>query len=112
MPLTFEAIRKMALALDNVEETTSYGTPAFKVKGVMIARLRDDIGALVVWMRIEDREQLIAEDPDTYFVTDHYLEYPYILVHLARATPDAMRDLLRGAWRSAAAEKKKGKGRR
>jgi hypothetical protein len=112
MPLTFEAIRKMALALDNVEETTSYGTPAFKVKGVMIARLRDDIGALVVHMPIEDRDALIAEDPETYFITDHYLKYPYILVNLARATPDAMRDLLRGAWRSAAAEKKKGKGRR
>jgi hypothetical protein len=112
MPVSFEAIRKMALALENVEETTSYGTPAFKVGKTMIARLRDDIGALVVWMRIEDREQAIAEDPETYFVTDHYLKYPYILVNLSRVTPDAMRDLLRGAWRSAAAEKKKGKGRR
>ena len=112
MSVTFEAIRKMALALENVEETTSYGTPAFKVGRTMIARLRDEIGALVVGMRIEDREQLIAEDPETYFVTDHYLKYPYVLVNLSRVTPDAMRDLLRGAWRSAAAEKKKGKGRR
>src|SRR5271169_1321432 len=92
MPVTFEAIRKMALALEDVEETTSYGTPAFKVKGVMIARLRDDIGALVVHMPIEDRAALIAEDPETYFITDHYLEYPYILVKLARADADAMRD--------------------
>jgi hypothetical protein len=112
MSVTFEAIRKMALALENVEETTSYGTPAFKVGRTMIARLRDEIGALVVGMRIEDREQLIAEDPETYFVTDHYLKYPYVLVNLSRVTPDAMRDLLRGAWRSAAAEKKKGKARR
>jgi hypothetical protein len=107
--MTFEAIRKMALELDNVEEAKSYGTPAFKVGGAMIARLRDDIGALVVRMSIEDRQELIEADPETYFITDHYLEYPYILVKLARVTPDAMRDLLRGAWRSAAAEKKKGK---
>jgi hypothetical protein len=60
-------------------------------------------------MSIEDRQELIEADPETYFITDHYLEYPYILVKLARVTPDAMRDLLRGAWRSAAAEKKKGK---
>jgi hypothetical protein len=106
MPVSFEAIRKMALALDNVEEATSYGTPAFKVGGTMMARLRDDIGALVVRMSIEDRQELIAADPETYFITDHYLEYPYILVNLARVTPDAMRDLLRGAWRSSAAEKK------
>ncbi len=61
--MTFEAVRKIALGMEGVEEATSYSTPAFKVKGTMIARLRDDIGALVVRMRIEDREQLIAEDP-------------------------------------------------
>jgi hypothetical protein len=103
MPVTFDAIRKMALALDNVEEAKSYGTPAFKVGGVLIARLRDDIGALVVRMSIEDRAELIAADPQTYFITDHYLEYPYILVNMARANPDAMRDLLGGAWKGALA---------
>ena len=82
--MTFEAIRRIALALDNVEEGTSYGTPAFKVGGVLFARLRDDIGALVLRMSIDDRQELIAADPETYFITDHYLEYPYILVNLAR----------------------------
>jgi hypothetical protein len=101
MPMTFDAIRKMALALDGVEEGTSYGTPAFKVGGVMFARLRDDIGALVVRMSIDDRQELMAEDPETYFIIDHYLKYPYILIRLSRVEPDAMRDLLRAAWRSA-----------
>src|SRR5579862_3628404 len=99
--MTFEAVRKMALALDHVEEATSYGTPAFKLGGGMIARLRDDIGALVVRMSIEDRQELIAADPETYFIIDHYLEYPYILVNLARVEPDAMSDLLKGACRLA-----------
>jgi hypothetical protein len=106
MAMTFEAVRKIALALDNVEEGTSYGTPAFKVQGALMARLRDDLGALVVRMSIDDRQELIAADPETYFITDHYLNYPWILVNLARAHPDAMRDLLRSAWRAAAAEKK------
>jgi hypothetical protein len=102
--MTFEAIRTMALALDGVEQATSYGTPAFKVGGAMIARLRDDIGALVVRMSIEDRQELIAEDPETYFITDHYLNYPYILVNLSRVHPDAMRDLLKGACKMAAGD--------
>ena len=106
MPVTFEVIRKMALALDNVDEGTSYGTPAFKVKGALMARLRDDIGALVVRMSIDDRAELMAADPETYFVTDHYLEYPWRLVRLSKVRPDAMRDSLRGAWRSAAAQRK------
>jgi hypothetical protein len=109
--MTFEAVRKMALALDNVEEATSYGTPAFKVRGALFARLRDDLGALVVYMSIDDREALMAADPATYFITNHYLNYPWILVNLARVHPDAMRDLLRGAWRSAAAVKGGTKGR-
>jgi hypothetical protein len=104
--MTFDAVRKIAMAMDGVEEATSYGTPAFKVGGTMIARLRDDIGALVVRMSIEDRAELIAADPQTYFITDHYLEYPYILVSLARANPDAMRDLLLGAWKGALAAAK------
>jgi hypothetical protein len=111
MAMTFEAVRKIALALDNVEEGTSYGTPAFKVRGVLIARLRDDIGALVVRMSIDDREELIAADPKTYFITDHYLNYPWILINLARVHPAAMRDLLRAAWRSASAAKKGTSGR-
>jgi hypothetical protein len=106
MAMTFEAVRKIALGLDNVEEGSSYGTPAFKVRGALIARLRDDLGALVVRMSIDDREALMAADPQTYFITDHYLNYPWILVNLARVHPDAMLDLLRGAWRSAAEEKK------
>jgi hypothetical protein len=104
--MTFDAVRKIAMAMDGVEEATLYGTPAFKVGGTMIARLRDDIGALVVRMSIEDRAELIAADPQTYFITDHYLEYPYILVSLARANPDAMRDLLLGAWKGALAAAK------
>jgi hypothetical protein len=106
MAVTFDAIQKMALALDNVEEATSYGTPAFKLGGTMIARLRDDLGALVLRMSIEDREALTAEDPETYFITDHYLNYPYVLIRMTRVHPDAMRDLLRGAWKTAAAQKK------
>jgi hypothetical protein len=105
--MTFDTIRTMALALDGVEEATSYGTPAFKVGGTLIARLRDDIGALVVRMSIEDRGELMAEDPETYFISDHYLNYPYILVNLERVKPDAMRDLLRGASKSAAEGKKR-----
>jgi len=104
--MTFAAVRKMALTLEGVEEATSYGTPAFKVQSKFMARFRPELDALVVPMSIEGREELIAADPETYFITDHYLKYPYVLVRLARVHPDAMQDLLRGAWRSAATAKK------
>jgi hypothetical protein len=62
-------------------------------------------------MDFEQRAELMAADPETYFITDHYLNYEWILVRLDRVDPDALRDLLLGAWRSAAADKKKKKKR-
>jgi hypothetical protein len=99
----------MALALDHAEEGSSYGTPGFKVGGVLFARLHQSLDALVVRMDHEQRAALMEADPETYFITDHYLNYEWILVRLDRVDPDALRDLLRGAWRAAAADKKKPK---
>ena len=107
MAVTFETVRQMALSLDNVEEGTSYGTPAFKVGGVLFARLREDLDSLVVRMDFEPREELMAADPETYYITDHYLNYQWILVRLGRVHPDALRDLVRMAWRSAASSKRR-----
>jgi hypothetical protein len=105
--MTFEAVRRMALTLDHVEESTSYGTPAFKVRGALVARLHQDRHSLVLRMDFEQRAELMAADPETYYITDHYLNYECVLVRLARVHPDALRDLLRMSWRAAAADKKK-----
>jgi hypothetical protein len=112
MSVTFNTVRRIALALDNVEESTSYGTPAFKVHGVLFLRLHQDLESLVVRMDFEQRAELMAADPGTYYITDHYLNYEWVLVRLARVRPDALRDLIRGAWRSAAASKKRPASRR
>jgi hypothetical protein len=81
------------------------------VGGALFARLHQSLDALVVRMDFEQRAELLAADPETYFITDHYLNYEWILVRLDRVDPDALRDLLRGAWRSAAAEAKRKKKR-
>jgi hypothetical protein len=110
MAVTFESVRRMALEMEKVEEGTSYGTAAFKVGGQLMARLREDLDSLVVRTDFEERAELMAADPETYYITDHYLNYEWVLVRLGRVDPDAMRDLLRGAWRRAlaAAGKKRG----
>ncbi len=104
MPVTFKNVRKLAIGLKNVEEGTSYGTPAFKVGGKLIARLKEDGGSLVVGTTFEEREEMMAADPETYYITDHYLEYPWVLVRLSRVRLDALRDLLNRALRLAAAK--------
>jgi hypothetical protein len=105
MAVTFKDVRGIALALKNVAESTSYGTPAFKAGGKLLARLREDGDSLVVGTTFEEREELMAADPETYYITDHYLNYPWVLVRLSRVHPDALRDLLGRAWRLASKAK-------
>jgi hypothetical protein len=105
--VTFNQVRKIALSLENVDESTSYGTPAFKSGGKLLARLREDGESLVVGTTFEEREEMIAADPETYYITDHYLKYPWILVRLSRVSSDALRDLLIRALRLASTRNQK-----
>jgi len=103
MAVSFDTVRKIALALDGVEDGTSYGTAALKVRGALFLRLKEGGDSLVVRTDFDHREALIAEDPGVYYITDHYLKYPWILVRLSRVHPDAIRDLIRSAHRVAGA---------
>jgi hypothetical protein len=97
--VTFETVRRLALAFPAVEEGISYGTPAFRVRGRFLARLREDGKALVVKCGYEERDFRMQADPKTFFVTDHYRGYPTVLVRLATVDPGDLRDVLEQAWR-------------
>jgi hypothetical protein len=105
--VTYDAVRRLALKLPNAEESTSYGTPAVKVKGKLFLRLHQDLDKIVLPMPFDRREELMAEDPKTYFITEHYAEHPYILVSLARVPMEALPDLLNLAYRTASTPKRR-----
>jgi hypothetical protein len=111
----FDTVRKVGLALPGAEEGTTYGTPALKVGGRMFcclaAHRSAEPGSLVVLIDFDERDELIAADPDTYYLTDHYVNYPSVLVRLRRVHPDALRDLLHGAWRMAVERRATRRGR-
>lgn len=104
--VTYDDIRRVALKLPDVQEGTSYGTPALKVKGKLMIRLHDDGDKIVLKMPVDRREELMSGDPETYFITDHYRDYPCVLVSLAKIRPDAIRDLLLIAHRAASSTKR------
>jgi hypothetical protein len=69
-------------------------------------------GSFVVRIAIDQRDELIAGDPDAYYLTDHYRPYPYVLVRLTQISPDALQDLLLMSWKFVTEKKtKKGKKR-
>jgi hypothetical protein len=100
-------VRQVGLKLPNVEESTSYGTPALKVKGKLFVRLHEDLDKIVVKMPLDRRQEMMEADPRTYFITDHYRDYPWILVSLAHVRADALPDLLNIAYRAASPGKKR-----
>ena len=98
--MTWETVRKIGLAMPGVEDGKSYGTAALKVKKKLFVRLREEGDVIVIPMPFEQREVLMAEAPEKYFITDHYLNYQYMLVRLTKVSEDEIRDLLKGAYRT------------
>jgi hypothetical protein len=101
---TFEDVAALALELPEVVESTSYGTPALKVgnRGGLIARLRSEDGALVLSIDPNEREALLAERADVYYLTPHYEGAPYVLVRLEFADLAELGDLVFEAWQAVA----------
>jgi hypothetical protein len=101
----YQRYLKIALELPGTEESTGYGTPAVRVRGKFISRWRTEAeGALAIRCDFLDRQMLLQAQPDVFFVTDHYLNYPMILVRLDKIRADALRDVFERAWRRAAPE--------
>ena len=103
--VTFDTVREIAQTLSGAEESTSYGTPAFKVKGKLFARFHQGGEALVVSVDFDQREEMMRTSPDKFYITDHYLKYPWVLVRMSSVTPAELRDLLIGSWRRASTGK-------
>ena len=96
---TFDDVREAAHALPGVEDGTSYGTPALKVRGKLLARLHQSMDCLVLRVDFLDRQILMRSAPDTFFITDHYRDYPWILVRFSTVGKKELPDLIERAWR-------------
>jgi len=101
--ITFNTVRKIGLRLPDVEETTGFGVASLKVRGKLLVcpaiHKSAEPGSIMVRIDFDKRAELIAADPDTYYVTDHYVDYPSLLVRLSRIHPYALQDLLGMAWK-------------
>src|SRR5687767_15828257 len=101
--LTFRTVEAIGRTLAGVESTTTYGKPALKVRGKMFVCIASHKSAepnsLVVMMDFAERDALVAGDPDIYYLKEHYLNYPCVVVRLSRIRADALRDLVTGAHR-------------
>ena len=108
----FDVVSALGLELAGVKAATKYdGSPVLKVEGRFMAGLAMHASAeaetLVVRAGREERERLLEEAPETYYVTDYYRRHPVVLVRLSRVGKDALRDLLLASWRMTRAKSRR-----
>ena len=106
MPITEAILRKVALSFPGAHEEPHYGQPSYKIEKKFFVRLRSE-DASIVWMvdSIDERDALIEMDPKTYFITDHYKNYPSVLVRISRLNEAMLRKMLERRWRAIAPKK-------
>lgn len=99
----FDTVRELGLLLPGVVKDTAYGAPALKLSGKLVACLPTNKSAeansVVVHIDLEHRAELLRQQPDVYYITDHYAPHPAVLVRLSKITKADLKELLRDACR-------------
>jgi hypothetical protein len=104
--VTEDDVRRIALSLPATTEKPSYGTPGFRVKDTLFARIREEGDVLVVWVADEgEKRGLVASEPDKFFTTPHYDGHPTVLVRFEGVDVDELKELLTESWRLRAPKK-------
>ena len=96
--VTLQDVRELALSLPSTIEKPSYGTPGFRVRDKLFARIHDNGSWLVLMTDRSQRSFLHEAEPDKYFWTDHYENYDAMLIRLDAIDREELQDLLTMAW--------------
>jgi hypothetical protein len=98
--VTEDDVRRLALSLPATTEKPSYGTPGFRVKDKLFARIREEGDVLAVWVEDEaEKDALIASEPDKFFTLPHYDGHPMVLVRFGAVDVDELEEVLTDSWR-------------
>lgn len=96
-------VREIMAAFPETLESTSYGTPAYKVNKKLLLRLKEDGETLV--LHSDDRDIFLTKNTSVFFVTEHYTNYPYVLVKLNKIRKDQLRAAIVQSWKELASKK-------
>lgn len=102
----YDRFLRVALSMPGAETSTAYGTPAVKIRGKLLSRWRTEAeGALAIRCDFLDRQILLLTQPEVFFLTDHYRDYPMILMRVEKASKNVMAEAVERAWRLVAPAK-------
>jgi hypothetical protein len=112
----FARVRKVGLTIAGLEEGKAWNGPCLKankkIAACMAMHRSAEPGTLAVVVGDEVRDELIEGDPDVYYIKDHYVPWPTVLVRLELIDDVVLRDLLIMAARYRRADTRKSEGTR
>jgi hypothetical protein len=95
-------VRKLALAFPDTEEGTTFGFPAFKVRGKTFAwfprKKEVEPGTLGVRMSFLERDHRVGARPNVFYVTPHYRDHPSVLARIDLMSDADLRELLESSY--------------
>jgi len=99
-------LKRVALSFPGVVEGSHYGHPSFLVQKKFLTRLRQEDNSIVLHVgSMDEREMLLENDPGLFHITDHYKNYPSVLVRLEKLDTETLRAMLERRWRAIAPKK-------
>ena len=108
-------VRAIATKLPDVEEGTTFGFPAFKVRGKLLAwfpkKKEVESGTLALRMSILERDHRIYTNPKVFYVTPHYRDYPAVLARIEHLSSAALRELLESGYEFVTSKPRRGRTR-
>jgi len=105
--LTAAAVKRAFLAVPGMAEGKAWHHDVFRHNGKIIGRVLEDGQSVMIKLSFETREHLVRADPKTFYITDHYKNFPAVLARLERLSTADLKALLARAIEQASTKRKR-----
>jgi hypothetical protein len=100
--MTFNQVRRLCLALPEVEERETWGDVTFRVRSKIFLIGSPEGEGVSLKASLDDQSGLVEMDPDTFSVAAYTGRYGWVRVRLAGLSPQLAERLVTNAWKRTA----------
>jgi hypothetical protein len=97
MPISRAQGWKIALAIPGTVEVLWFRKPAVFLHDQFLTKVHDKEEAMTLRVSsMEMRDMMLEAEPELFYITDHYRNFPFVLARLSALTPKTLKEILVG----------------